>query len=147
MTSDESRAIVQRLLDAFNAREFDRAERLYAPDYVNHSPPPFAKPGGETQGTRGMRDLVEGIPDARAEVVRLVEKGNLIVLHSLVRGRHAAPLGDIDATDGDVALEFINIFRIEGGRICESWGLVDSLDLLRQLGVTLEPRAGALNPL
>jgi predicted SnoaL-like aldol condensation-catalyzing enzyme len=118
--------IVERLVECFNERDFRSAERLYAPDYVNRAPAPFAKERAETSGTSGMRGLVQILPDARSEIVQLVEKGNLVVLHTLVRGRNA---------DGDVAAEFVNVFRIEDGRICESWGLVDALEIMRQLGV------------
>jgi predicted SnoaL-like aldol condensation-catalyzing enzyme len=118
--------IVAQLVEAFNERDFRRAERLYAHDYVNRAPAPFAKHRPESLGTSGMIGLVEILPDARSEIVQLVEKGDLVVLHTLVRGRNQ---------DGDVAAEFVNVFRLENERICESWGLVDALDIMRQLGV------------
>ena len=118
--------IVEQLVECFNQREFRRAERLFAPDYVNRAPPPYAKDRPETLGTSGMLGLVQILPDARAEVVQLVEKGDLVVLHTLVRGRNS---------DGDVAAEHVNVFRIANGFICESWGLVDALEIMRQLGV------------
>jgi predicted SnoaL-like aldol condensation-catalyzing enzyme len=126
----DNTAIVEQLVDAFNQRDFRRAERLYARGYVNHNPLPVAKDRPETLGTSGMRGLVEAVPDARSEIVQLVDKGNLVILHTLVRGTNE---------DGDVAVEFVNVFRLENGRICESWALVDALELMRQLGVSLEP--------
>jgi predicted SnoaL-like aldol condensation-catalyzing enzyme len=123
-------AVVEQLVEAFNARDFARASRLFTPDYEMHDVLPIAKAGPASDGTRGMRGVVEHIPDARTEIVQLVEKGNLVVLHSIVRGV---------ADAGLVAVEFINIFRVEDGRIAEGWGLIDSLELMRQLGVVLEP--------
>lgn len=118
--------IVEQLVECFNQREFRRAERLFAPGYVNRAPAPYAKDRPETLGTSGMLGLVQILPDARAEIVQLVEKGDLVVLHTLVRGRNS---------DGDVAAEHVNVFRVEDGCICESWGLVDALEIMRQLGV------------
>jgi predicted SnoaL-like aldol condensation-catalyzing enzyme len=69
------------------------------------------------------------VPDARSDIVQLVEKGNLVVLHTLVRGR-----GEY----GDVAVEFVNVFRLENGLIQESWSLADSLKLMGELGIKLE---------
>jgi predicted SnoaL-like aldol condensation-catalyzing enzyme len=119
--------IVEQLVECFNQRDFRRAERLFSADYVNRAPAPYAKDRPETLGTSGMLGLVQILPDARAEIVQLVENGNLVVLHTLVRGRNA---------DGDVAAEHVNVFRVEDGCICESWGLVDALDIMRQLGVS-----------
>lgn len=123
--------VVRQLVDAFNRREFARAERLYARNYVNRSPLPLAKYQRETLGTSGMRGLVEVVPDARSEIVQLVDKGDLVVLHTLVRGQ--------SKDGGDFALEFMNVFRLVDGQICESWSLVDALKLMRELGVAPEP--------
>ena len=125
----ENTAIVAQLVDTFNQREFRRAERLFAREYVNRAPAPYARYRPETLGTSGMYGLVAIVPDARAEIVQLVDKGDLVVLHTLVRGH---------TQDGDVAVEFVNVFRLENGRICESWGLVDALEVMRRLGVELE---------
>ena len=120
--------IVRQLVEAFNERDFHRAERLYARDYVNRNPLPVAKYRPESLGTSGMIGLVEALPDARSEILQLVDKGDLVVLHTLVRG---------STPDGDIAFEFINVFRVADGKICESWSLVDALKLMRELG--LEP--------
>ena len=120
--------IVAQLVNAFNERDFHRAERLFAADYVNRAPLPVARYKPESLGTSGMRGLVEVMPDARSEILQLVDKGDLVVLHTLVRGSTA---------DGDIAYEFVNVFRVADGKICESWSLVDALNLMRELG--LEP--------
>jgi predicted SnoaL-like aldol condensation-catalyzing enzyme len=126
----ERTAIVEELIDCFNKRDYRRAARLYAPDYVNHDPLPIAAEGAASDGTRGIRGLAATLPDSQCEIVQCVQKGKLVVLHTHVEG-HNVP-GEL------VAVDFITVFRVENGLIHESWGLVDSLDLMRQLGVTLE---------
>jgi predicted SnoaL-like aldol condensation-catalyzing enzyme len=123
-------AVVRELIEAFNVRDFDRAAPLYSRTYVNHDPLPIAADGPPSDGTRGIRGLAATLPDSHCEIVQCVQKGNLVVLHTLVRGHnvHAEP----------VSAEFITVFRIEDGLIHESWGLVDSLDLMRRLGIALE---------
>jgi predicted SnoaL-like aldol condensation-catalyzing enzyme len=131
MEESGNTAVVRQLVEAFNTREFARAERLYAPDYVNRSPLPLATFQRETLGTSGMRGLVDAVPDAQSEIVQLVDKGDKVVLHTLVRGT--------TRDGGAFSLEFMNVFRLDGGKICESWSLVDALRLMRELGVRPQP--------
>jgi predicted SnoaL-like aldol condensation-catalyzing enzyme len=136
-TSLESRVVsektrpVEELIDCLNKREFRRATHLYSPGYVNHDPLPIAADGAPNDGTRGIRGLAATLPDCHCDIVQCVEKGNLVVLHTHVEGHN---------THGElVAADFITVFRVEDGLIQESWGLVNSLELARQLGITLEP--------
>ena len=45
----------------------------------------------------------------------------------------------IEPTDGKVEVSGVEINHVEDGRISESWTVSDSLDLLRQLGLTPQP--------
>jgi len=50
------------------------------------------------------------------------------------RGTHRAPLGNIPASGNPVALPWIMISRLDGGKIVEEWEFYDSLDLMKQVG-------------
>ena len=123
-------AVVRQLIEAFNDRDFDRAARLYAATYVNHDPLPIAAEGAPSDGTRGIRGLAATLPDSHCEIAQCVQKGKLVVLHTQVHGHNVH--------GAFVSVEFITVFRVEDGLIQESWGLVDSLDLMRKMGITLE---------
>jgi predicted SnoaL-like aldol condensation-catalyzing enzyme len=122
---------VRQLIEAFNDRDFERARMLYARTYVNHDPLPIAAPGEPNDGTRGIRGLAATLPDSHCEIVQCLQKGKLVVLHTHVEGHNVH--------GNEVAVEFITVFRVEGGLIHESWGLVDAIELMRQLGLSLEP--------
>ena len=123
-------AVIRQLIDAFNERDFDRAALLYAPTYVNHDPLPIAAEGAASDGTRGIRGLAATLPDSQCEIMQCVQKGKLVVLHTHVRGHNLH--GEL------VSADFITVFRVEDDLIQESWGLVDSLDLMRRLGIEIE---------
>lgn len=79
-------------------------------------------------------------PDMRMEIVRLVEEGDTVVGRFACSATHAgewrgrAPTGrrfeDVDE---------VYFFTFEDGRIAEAWGIEDTLDRLRQLGLAEAP--------
>ena len=140
MSTDENKAVAERLLQAFNDRDFDAAEQLLSPDFVNHNPPPF--PGfteDRDSMLRAMRGAAAGFPDARATVLNVVAEGDLVVLHDSIRGRHDGEFMGMPPTGNEAEWEFIHIFRVADGKIVERWGLIDALGLLLQLGVMSSP--------
>jgi predicted ester cyclase len=140
MSADENIAVVERLVNAFNERDFRLADALFAVGYVSHNPPPFGKGTGEAVGgIESWHALLEAVPDARAELIRLIPKDDRVIAHTFVHGRHEQQLGMIAPSHDEIVLEFIKIYRIENGRIAEDWGLVDALELMRQLGASPTP--------
>jgi steroid delta-isomerase-like uncharacterized protein len=140
MSTGENKAVAERLINAFNERNFDQVEEIFSPDYVNHNPPPFPGLGGDRESqVRAIRGMAEGIPDARAKIHHLVAEGDTVVVHDLVRGTHQGELAGVPPTGREVTAEFIHIFRIREGRIVERWGLINTLELMQQLGAIPQP--------
>lgn len=58
----------------------------------------------------------------QVKILELIEENNMVT--SLVRftGTHQAEIYGIPATGKKISFEALEIFRIENGRIAESWG-------------------------
>lgn len=143
MSASENKAVAERLLETFNSGDYDQMREIFAPDFVNHNPPPFPGATADVDGLIRTIQMFRGaFPDAHGEVVRTVVEGDIVVLHDVVRGTHEGEFMGVPATDKDVEVEFVHIFRVADGRIAERWGLVDAMGLMMQLGAMPEP-AGA----
>jgi steroid delta-isomerase-like uncharacterized protein len=142
MSVDDNRAVAESLLDAFNARDFERARELFADDYVNHNPPPI--PGadaGKEGNLLAMKLFAQAFPDARAQTVNVIAEDDLVVLHDIVRGTHEGEFMGVAPTGKQVSVDFIHIFRIANGRFAERWGLIDAMGLMQQLDAIPAPAA------
>lgn len=144
MSTQDDKAVVERLLDAWNDSDFGTIEgELVAPDFVNHNPPPMPGVGPDRDGLlTAMRYMRQAFPDGRAELINLIAEDGKVVAHDIVRGTHQGDFMGTAPTGRSVGFEFVHIFRVADGRIVERWGLIDVMGLMTQIGAGPVP-AGA----
>jgi predicted ester cyclase len=64
----------------------------------------------------------------------LIEEGDKIVSRNTVTGTHRGEYMGLRPTGKSVTYNEIFIARFAGGRVAETWGVVDVLSQMRQLG-------------
>ena len=118
-------AVARKALEQVCARgDLDLARECYAPDFVDHV---NATDLHGHEGIRESTDLYRALfDDLQIRVVDQVSEGDRVasrwVMTGSNRGRRAELTG-------------ITISRMDDGRIVEDWSALDSLELLRQLGL------------
>ena len=65
----------------------------------------------------------------------MIEEGDKIVSRNTVTGTHQGDYMGVPATGRAVTWNEIFIIRFARGRIAETWGVVDVLSQMKQLGV------------
>lgn len=115
MTTDDPGTLVQRMLECFNSREFDRADDLFTPDVFSH---PLGTTGFQA-GKNAWRSLVARFPDIRVVPADILVDGDRVAVRSNVQG--------IPFPDNDTQPMMIEIFRVADGRIAENWGIGQGL--------------------
>jgi predicted SnoaL-like aldol condensation-catalyzing enzyme len=109
-TREEARALVQRLQECFNSRQFDEAASLHTAGFVSH---PLGTTGFEA-GQAAWRTLTARFPGMRVVALDIVVDGDKAAVRSAVEG--------ITSPDGDAQPMLFEIFRIDAGRFAEMWG-------------------------
>jgi ketosteroid isomerase-like protein len=75
--STEAPPVVQRLLDAINEHDLERLVDCFAADYRNETPAhPSRSFVGAEQVRRNWAQILGGLPDLRAELVRFAVSGD-----------------------------------------------------------------------
>ncbi|MEV0568189.1 nuclear transport factor 2 family protein [Dactylosporangium sp. NPDC050588] len=115
-TRDDAGALVLRMQECFNTRQFDEAEGLFTPDYYSHA---LGTIGFEA-GKEVWRQVVTQFPDMRVVAEDVLVDGDKVAIRSSVHG--------ITTPDGAVQPTLIEIFRIEDGRLAETWGITEGPD-------------------
>nr|WP_242903275.1 nuclear transport factor 2 family protein [Actinomadura terrae] len=114
-TREEASALVLRMQECFNTRQFDQAADLFTPDFANHS----LGATGFDAGRAAWREVVAQFPDMRVVADDILVDGDKVAIRSSVEG--------VAAADGDTQPPMlIEIFRIDNGRLAEAWGITEA---------------------
>jgi len=125
--------------DVYNEQHRERIPEYIHPDFVDHSPgaPPDARGPGfvakQYDGTFGA------FPDLKFEVLDVLADGDKVVLRWASHATFSGTLGTVAGHGQPVTVHGTSIFRVQDGKIIESWDLVDRLALLRQAGFDVTP--------
>jgi predicted ester cyclase len=140
MSTDQetsNKATFRRLRDAVNTGDMEliskTIDEVVAPDLLLRTPLPI-----EATGAQAARQvwamLLRGLPDLHLTIEDLIAEGDKVVARNTVTGTHQGEYMGLPPTGKSVTYNEIIIVRFEGARIAETWGVVDVLSQMKQLG-------------
>ncbi|WP_433237307.1 ester cyclase [Streptosporangium sp. CA-135522] len=109
-TREDASALVERMHECFNSRQFDQAVDLHTSGFFCH---PLGTAGFEA-GKDAWRTLVARFPGMRVVAQDILVDGDKAAVRSTVEG--------ITAPGSDVRPMLFEIFRFDDGRFAEMWG-------------------------
>jgi steroid delta-isomerase-like uncharacterized protein len=139
-THEEARnkATFRRFHDAVNTGNAEvistMIDELVEPDAIIRTPVPLDVTGAEAL-KHVWAVLLEAFPDLHLTVEDIIAEGDKVVVRNTVTGTHRGEYMGLPPTGKSVTYNEIFIFRIVDGRIAETWGVVDVLSQMKQLGV------------
>lgn len=108
MTASDIKTLGYRFYDAFNARDIEAAEELFAPDFISHAL-------GTVGGLRtSLTSLFTKYPALHVVVEDQLVDGDKIALRMTIQGLPRVP--------GQPEPTMMEFFRTENGRVVEVWG-------------------------
>jgi predicted ester cyclase len=128
MSAEENKAVVRREQEELwnHTGELDAAEQLFAAD--------------QAQAARHQAaDFRRGFPDVVSTIEDLIAEGDKVVARWRSRATHRGEHMGTPPSGKEVEFTGISIYRIEEGKIAQSWNIEDQLGLMRQIGAFLEP--------
>jgi hypothetical protein len=133
-----NKATIRRFQDAMNSGDPElmaqAIDDLVHPDAVIRTPVP-----SQLTGSRLLLEvftrLHRAFPDLHVTIEDLIEEGDKIASRNTVTGTHKGEYMGVAPTGRSVTYNEIFVFRLEDGRIAETWGVVDVAAQMRQLGL------------
>jgi steroid delta-isomerase-like uncharacterized protein len=140
MSTDQeatNKATSNRFTDAVNSGDTEliakTIDELIAPDALLRTPLPIEATGAEL-AKQVFALLLRAYPDLHITVEDLIAEGDKVVSRNTVTGTHQGEHLGVPPTGKSVTYNEIFIARFADGRIAETWGVVDVLSQMRQLG-------------
>jgi steroid delta-isomerase-like uncharacterized protein len=141
MTVEENKRLAREGIRIWSTGDFDAADEIYAPDYVNHQHHP-----GDTEdihGTEAMKTFAtefrEAFPDFHDSIDIQIAEGDMVATRATSRGTHRGTFMGVEPTNKELSWTGITIDRIVEGKIVESWTNWDMMGMMQQLGVVHTP--------
>ena len=127
MSVEENKALVRReQAELWNRTgDLDAAEVLFAADQAEAAKQEAA-------------DFRRGFPDVISTIEDLIAEGDKVVARSRSPATHQGDYMGIPPTGKEVQFTGISCYRIEEGKIAESWTVEDQFGLMRQIGAVAE---------
>jgi steroid delta-isomerase-like uncharacterized protein len=140
MTAEEDKAIVSNLFEeCWNKKNLDAADQYVAVNSIDHNQMNPDQPQGLEGTKQGWASVMNAFPDMRVTISDSVAEGGKVVVRATMQGTHQGEFMGVPATGKKVSAEFIDIVRIDGGKIVERWGLLDMANVMQQLGLMPPP--------
>lgn len=118
----------------FNKGNLKAVDELSAPNFVDHTPRPGAKPG-----LQGMKDAITGFrtafPDGKITVDELLADGNTVVARTTFTGTHKGPMAGIPATGKKIKVTGVDVVKVSNGKATEVWHYDQEQAMMEQLGL------------
>lgn len=132
MSVDDNTALMHRIAEAFNARNIDTLDDIFAADYTEHSVENFKQ---------FFARAFAAFPDSQLTVEDVIADEDKVGGRSILRGTHRGTFFSEPPTNKQVTFAAIDLFRVANGKVVEHWDVVDRRGLMRQLGVQENPGA------
>ena len=142
MSVKEIKALARRLYERWNkdkATALAVIDELCATDIVVH--------GGGGDEIRGIKDfkksmgeLFDAFPDLHITIDDMTAEGDKVVVRYTWTGTNKGAFKSTPPTSKKLTIWEIDIIRIAGGKIVESWARMDTLGMMQQLGLIPTPK-------
>ena len=133
-----NKATMRRFQDAANTHDAELISKtiddVVEPDVLIRTPLPIQATGAELLKEVFAR-LHRAFPDLHVTIEDLIAEGDKVVSRNTVTGTHQGEYMGVPSTGKSVTYNEIFIVRFVNGRFAETWGVVDVLSQMKQLGV------------
>jgi predicted ester cyclase len=140
MTSEEKKALVQRLFKALDANDTEVLLEVLSPDLVVHNPDPQSR----EDNLRGVAWWHTVFSGSHLEILEQVCEGDVVATRVIMHADHTkGEFQGVRPTGKHIAIPAVSFERIESGKIVERRIISDRLDMMQQLGLAPASQASS----
>ena len=131
--SEENKAVVLRVYDALSKGDLTALAATLADDVVEHEELPGLTPDkdGVIAFFKGCMAAFEGF---RIDVEDVMAEGDKVTVRGFAKGKHVGEFMGVPASGNDLSVGLADYFRVEGGKVKEHWGVMDTGAMMMQMG-------------
>jgi predicted ester cyclase len=130
--NEDNEALLREFVTAFESGDTHTLRRIVDPEIVDHTLPPGAAPGiaGLLYAVDSYR---EGFPDLCLTLDKVVSDGDCVVGYGRISGTNTGTFFGMPPTGKTAEFGYIDMYRIDSGRLVEVWHIEEIAGLMRQI--------------
>lgn len=117
MTNKET--VVEFFMKGHEGFDEERLMEIVNDEYMDNGP---CQARTNRECVEILRAMHQSFTDIKVDVEDLIEEDGKVCIRSLFTVSHTGEYGGIPATGRRISFDAVEIFRVENGRIVESWG-------------------------
>ena len=143
MSTKHNLELVRNMYEALNAQDLDAHDRYWTKDMIWHGPPGF----GDIHGLEGfkyqvLKPFYQAFPDYYAKNDVELADGDWVAATGYLSGTHRGEWMGLPATGRPMRMRFSDFWLVRDGLLSENFVMVDTIDVMKQLGVDLMKAIG-----
>jgi predicted ester cyclase len=146
VSTEQTKAIVLQLYQAFDDRTLEQAFALLAPHFVAHLAG-MAEPLDRNQFKQFGLSFYEAFSNGQHIFDEVIVEGNRVVTCGRFTANHLGAFQGLPPTGKQITIAIMHIDRVEDGKIVEHWGQGDAQGLMQQLGIVFLPGPTLFSPI
>jgi predicted ester cyclase len=145
--SAANKKVVSAIEAAWSSGNLPALDKHFAADYRNHAAMP-GMPSDLATAKKAHAMAMQAFPDRNVELLDVVAEGDRVSIRTRVTGTNTGGAFWFGAPANDRSIDFESwaLYRLEDGKVTESWGLNDGMAALIQLGTWEPPSMPGASP-
>lgn len=131
-------AAARDVFDAINTKDLSRIPDLVTDEFVDHGSP-FPLPPGPA-GYQQVLTYVTQVLQIRYEIADLFSTADRVVIRAVAHGNSVAAVHGAQFGGRPYLMDTLHVYRTEGDRLAEHWGVRDEVGVLIQIGALPAPK-------
>ena len=130
--------VVRRVEQAWQDNDMAAIDGLIADDFVAHTPGADQLPPGREGAKAAHQQSLGAMVGRQATIEDLVAEGDRVVVRVRLQATNSGtgfPWFGAEANGNPLDFEWITEYRLEGGKVAETWAQIETAKFMQQLGV------------
>jgi predicted ester cyclase len=137
MTIEQNKELIRHVYELSSQKDTASLFGLYDPGYIEHT---RDSDQSLERLKLGVSVFFAAFPDLKFTIEDMVAEGDKVAYRVTITGTHTGrPFMGIAPTGKKIEMRNTSIKRIANGKLAESWGTLDTLSMMRQLGLIPGP--------
>ena len=139
MAAEQNKKLIQKLFsEVMTGKNLSIADEIFAPGFINHGIPNAKK--GPDGFKEVLQQFFDAYPDMKINVEHIIaDDNNMVATRGHWTGTNKGSFMGMPASSKTVRVEFIDVWKIENGKLAENWVQMDMVGMMQQTGMMPAP--------